>query len=310
MRFAILISFFLLPGLINAQDKAIQTLQFESGSIAPRISVVDTSHKLWKRGGMYRLNLGQGSLSNWAAGGDDFSINVNTTLNLFATYKKNHYNWDNSLDLAFGFLKTTTLGTRKTDDRFDLVSKYTYSVNPKTTIGLLGNVRTQFFNGYSYATDRDKIFASGFLSPGYVLTSLGMDLKPKKEISLFLSPMTSRWVIVKDDTLASKASYGVDSGKNIINQLGAFATVNFEKELVKNLTYKTRLDLFSNYKKNPLNIDVYMTNIIAVKIYKMLSFNWSFDVIYDDDTRIFGPEKDAPALQLKSIIGAGLQVRI
>ena len=166
MRFAILISFFLLPGLISAQDRAIQTLQFESGSIAPRISVVDTSHKLWKRGGMYRLNLGQGSLSNWAAGGDDFSININTTLNLFATYKKNHYNWDNSLDLAFGFLKTTTLGTRKTDDRFDLVSKYTYSVNPKTTIGLLGNVRTQFFNGYSYATDRDKIFASGFLSPG------------------------------------------------------------------------------------------------------------------------------------------------
>ena len=38
--------------------------------------------------------------------------------------------------------------------------------------------------------------------------------------------------------------------------------------------------------------------------------NGSFDVIYDDDTRIFGPDKDAPALQLKSIVGAGFQLRI
>ena len=42
----------------------------------------------------------------------------------------------------------------------------------------------------------------------------------------------------------------------------------------------------------------------------MLSFNWSFDVIYYDDIRILGSDKDAPALQLKSIKGAGFQLRI
>jgi hypothetical protein len=68
--------------------------------------------------------------------------------------------------------------------------------------------------------------------------------------------------------------------------------------------------MFSNYKKNPWNVDVYMTNILAIKVFKMLSFNWSFDVIYDDDTRIFGENKDAPALQLKSIVGAGFQLKI
>ncbi|MGC4101178.1 DUF3078 domain-containing protein [Ferruginibacter sp.] len=310
MRLAIVGFLFLLPCFIAAQDKAIQTMQFESGTIVPKVPAPDTSHKAWKRGGMYRFNLGQGTLSNWAAGGDDFSININTTLNLYASHKKNKFNWDNSLDLALGFLKTTTLGTRKNDDRIDLVSKYTYSINKKTTVGVLGNVRTQFFNGYSYSTTAPKVFSSGFMSPGYVLTSLGMDYKPKKEISMFVSPLTSRWIIVKNDSLAGKASYGVDTGKNVINQLGAFATVNYQKELVKNITYKSRLDMFSNYKRNPWNVDVYMTNILAVKIFKMLSFNWSFDLIYDDDTRIFGPDKDAPALQLKSIIGAGFQLRI
>ena len=310
MRFATFIVLFLLPFVTNAQDKAIRTLQQESGNAIPKVSAPDTSKRIWKKGGMYRLNLGQGSLSNWAAGGDDFSININTTLNLYATHKGKNFNWDNSLDLALGFLKTTTLGSRKNDDRIDVVSKYNYSIGPKATIGLLANLRTQFFNGYSYSATTDKVYASGFLSPGYILTSFGVDLKPKKELSLFLSPVTSRWVIVKNDSLASKASYGVDTGKNVINQLGAFATLNYQKELVKNLTYKSRLDLFSNYKKNPLNVDVYMTNILAVKIFKMLSFNWSFDVIYDDDTRIFGPDKDAPALQLKSIVGAGFQLRI
>jgi hypothetical protein len=310
MRFANLTTFFLLPLFVTAQDKTIRSLQAESGSVLPKVPAPDTSKRPWKTGGMYRLNLGQGSLSNWAGGGDDFSLNINTTLNLYASHKGRNLNWDNSLDLALGMLKTTSLGTRKNDDRIDLVSKYNYSLSRKATIGTLVNLRTQFFNGYSYSATAPKVYASGFMSPGYALTSLGLDYKPKKELSLFMSPLTSRWVIVQDDSLALKAAYGVDTGKNVINQLGAFATLNYQKELVKNLTYKSRLDMFSNYKKNPWNVDIYMTNILAVKIFKMLSFNWSFDVIYDDDTRIFGDEKDAPALQLKSIIGAGFQMKI
>jgi hypothetical protein len=310
MKFAKIALIVLFPTVTNAQDKAIRTLQLESGSVAAKLPLPDTSKKTWKKGGLYRLSLGQGSLSNWAAGGDDFSININTTINLYATHKKNNFNWDNSLDMVFGFLKTTTLGARKNDDRIDFVSKQNYSFDKKATVGTLLNFRSQFFNGFSYSSKGEKNLASSFMAPGYVLTSLGVDYKPKKELSVFMSPLTSRWVIVNNDSLATKAAYGVDSGKNSINQLGAFATVNYNKELVKNLTYKSRLDLFSNYKKNALNVDVYMTNVLAIKVFKMLSFNWSFDVIYDDDTRIFGTEKDAPALQLKSIVGAGFQVRI
>lgn len=309
MKIILLVFVFALPQCILAQDKVIRTLQLESGSVTPKVPAPDTSRKAWKKGGLYRLSLGQGSLSNWAAGGDDFSINISTTLNLYATYKKNKFNWDNSLDLAFGFLKTTTLGSRKNDDRIDMVSKQNYSVNKKMTVGTLLNFRTQFFAGYTFK-DKSKIYASNFLSPGFVLTSFGVDYKPKKELSLFLSPLTSRWIFVRNDSLASKAAYGVDTGANIVNQLGAFATINYQKEIVKNLSYKTRLDMFSNYKKNPWNVDVYMTNILAIRVFKMLSFNWSFDVIYDDDTRIFGENKDAPALQLKSIVGAGFQLKI
>ncbi|MEP6673579.1 MAG: DUF3078 domain-containing protein [Ferruginibacter sp.] len=310
MRFLWVSAILILPLFTAAQDQIIRNLQVESGSAVNKIPVVaDSSHKRWKSGGMYRLSLGQGSLSNWAAGGDDFSLNINSSMNLHATHKKGHFTWDNSLDLVFGYLKTTSLGSRKNDDRLDFVTKYDYSVNSKMNVGYLFNFRSQLLRGYSYPEDI-KTFSSAFLSPGYALISMGLDYRPKKKISVFLSPVTSRWIIVKDDSLAMQGAYGVDSGSNSINELGAFATANYQVELAKNVIYKTRLDMFSNYKKNPWNIDVYMTNLVAVKIFRLLSFNWSFDLIYDDDTRIFGKDKNAPALQLKSIVGAGLQVPI
>ena len=300
----------MLPFFSKAQDRIVKNLRDESGNAVTKIpSTSDTSHKKWKAGGMYRLSLGQGTLSNWAAGGDDFSLNINSSLNVHATHKKGHFTWDNSLDLVIGYLKTTSLGSRKNDDRIDLVTKYDYSVNPKLNIGTLANFRSQMLRGFSYP-DNIKTLSSNFLAPAYALISLGMDYRPKKNISLFISPVTSRWVIVRNDSLSLKAAYGVDTGSNSINELGAFGTANYQVEIAKNVTYKTRLDLFSNYKKNPWNIDIYMTNLVAVRIFKLLSFNWSFDVIYDDDTRIFGKDKNAPALQLKSIIGAGLQLRI
>jgi hypothetical protein len=309
MKVMLLFGIFLLSLCVTAQDKIIRTLQLESGSVTPKVPTPDTVKKAWKKGGIYRINLGQGSLSNWAAGGDDFSLTVNTSLNLFATYKKNNFGWDNSLDLVMGFLNTTTLGSRKNDDRIDFVSKQTYTLDKKTSFATLANFRTQFLAGYSYK-EKTKTYASGFLSPGYILTSIGINSKPVKELSFFVSPLTSRWVIVTNDSLASKAAYGVDTGKTIINQLGSFATINYQKDFVNNVSYKSRLDLFSNYRKNPWNVDIYMTNVLAVKVFKMLSFNWSFDVIYDDDTRIFGDDKNTPALQLKSIVGAGFQLKI
>ena len=56
----------------------------------------DTIPKTWKKGGLYGINISQDSLSNWAAGGDDFSLSVNLVLSLFAFYKKDKHSWDNT----------------------------------------------------------------------------------------------------------------------------------------------------------------------------------------------------------------------
>ena len=289
------------------QDQTVKDLQAGAGK-AIKKDAADTAKKTWKKGGLYNFNIAQASLTNWAAGGDDFSLAVNSLLSLYAFYQKDKHSWDNTFDFNLGYIKTTSLGSRKNDDRFDLLSKYGYALNSKLNVAGLVNLRSQLFKGYTYSNNV-KTLSSNFMAPGYLLVSPGLDYKPNKNLSIFFSPITARWVIVKDTALSNKGAYGVTPGKKSNLEFGAFATINYLKEISKNVTYKARLDLFSNYKKNPQNIDLFMSNILNVKLSKVLSATWGVDFIYDDDVRLFGANKKSAALQIKSLVGIGILVK-
>jgi hypothetical protein len=223
-------------------------------------------------------------------------------------YKKGKQNWDNNLDFFFGYVQTTSLGSRKNDDRYDLLSKYGYNFDGKFFLTGLFNFRTQLFDGYTYSGNRET-FSSTLLSPAYVLTSVGVDYK-RTNFSAFISPLTSRWVIVADRTLAEKGLYGVAPGQRTMNEMGAFSSITYNKSFTPSITYRARLDLFSNYLNNPENIDVFMTNFVSFKVNKWLSTTYNLDLIYDDDVRFFGDYKDSPRLQLKSLLGIGFLLRL
>ena len=164
------------------------------------------SAKTLKTGGLFNLNFGQGSQSNWAAGGDDFSLTIASYLGFYAFYKKDKYSWDNTIDFNYGLINTTSLGTRKNDDRIDLLSKVGYALTSKLDVAALFNFHSQFSKGYNYNSDGSKNLLSDFLAPGYVLLSLGLDYKPVTGLSIFVSPLTSRWTIVDDDSLSAKGA--------------------------------------------------------------------------------------------------------
>jgi hypothetical protein len=111
----------------NAQDATVKDLK-ASASAAIKKDAADTVQKTWKKGGFINLNINQGSLSNWSGGGDKFSFSLNAYVNLYAFYKKDKNSWDNSLDLAYGVVNTTTLGNRKSSDRIEYLSKYGYAL--------------------------------------------------------------------------------------------------------------------------------------------------------------------------------------
>ena len=289
----------------RAQDPTVKDLKNEAAKTITK-DPKDTTNKTWKLGGLFNLNVNQGTLSNWSAGGDKFSFSLNAYLNVFAFYKKNKHSWDNSLDLAYGIVNTTSLGSRKASDRIDLLSKYGYSIAPKWSVSTLFNLRTQFTNGYAYSktasgADTSNVISKTF-APAYVLLSIGVDYKPTDNFSIFISPLTERWVIVGDSAIAPL--YGLLPGKKSKNELGAFVTANYTAKLGANFVYKSRLDLFSNYKQKPQNIDVYWTNALTAKLTKYINFSFNLDMIYDDDTKNVNPAK-GPAPQWLQLMGIG-----
>ncbi len=112
---------------------------------------------------------------------------------------------------------------------------------------------------------------------------------------------------MNDTTLSTL--YGVAPGKKSDFQFGAYASITYMANLGKIVTYTGKLDLFSNYKHNPQNVDLYMTNLFAAKISNVLSVTYSLTLIYDDDVRQFGPNFNAPGLQVQSLLGVGLLLK-
>jgi len=288
-----------------SQDQTVKDLRNEASKSITR-DPKDTIQKKWKLGGLFSLNINEGSLSNWSAGGDKFSFSLNAYLNVYAFYKKNKSSWDNNLDLAYGIVNTTSLGSRKASDRVDFLTKYGYALSPKWNVSALFNLRTQFAKGYAYSKtaaglDTSSVISRSF-SPAYLILSLGFDYKPTADLSIFISPLTERWVIVTDNLIAPL--FGIDPGKRSKNELGAFASVNYLKKLGSSFTYKTRLDLFSNYKQEPQNIDIFWSNVVTAKITKYINFSFNLDMIYDDDTHNVNPAK-GPAPQWLQLMGIG-----
>ena len=97
--------------------------------------------KFGKLGGLLRFTLTQGAQDNWAAGGDKNTLGLTSFFSGYAFYKKGKHSWDNTIDLAYGFLNTTSLGSRKSDDKIDLLSKYGYDIGKNWYLSGLVNFR-------------------------------------------------------------------------------------------------------------------------------------------------------------------------
>ena len=119
-----------------------------------------------------------------------------------------------------------------------------------------------------------------------------------------------RW---ERSNLSSIGAFGVEAGKNFRAELGAYANIAFKKdELMKNVNFLTKLDLFSNYLKNPQNIDISWETLIVLKVNEFISATINTILLYDDDILVKvdeGPEGSAimgKRAQFKEVIGVGL----
>jgi len=160
---------------------------------------------------------------------------------------------------------------RKSTDKIEFNSKVGYNTGGGWNYAGLVNFKSQFAPGYNYKDGvRDGEPISQFLAPAYINIALGMDYKTEY-LSFFISPATGKFTIVKDDALSAAGEFGVDPGDKFRAEFGGSARLAFKKEIFKNVTAATKLDLFSNYFHNPQNIDVDWTFMLNMKVKEWLS---------------------------------------
>jgi len=268
----------------------------------------------WEKGGMFSLTLGQSNFTNWSAGGIN-NISFNALSSLFAKYKKGNLTWDNTLDLGYGLQKLgkgSTAQNQKTDDKIDFASKLGLKATDKLYYALLGNFKTQFYEGVDYET---KTVISNLMAPGYLLIAAGIDYRPNKDFSVFFAPLTSKTTFVSDQVLADAGAYGVEPGDNIKSEFGGYLKTVYTKDIMKNVNLNTKLGLFSNYLNNPQNIDVDWEVLLGMKINKYLTVNINTQLLYDDDIDIAVYDDNGtqtgygPRIQFKEILGIGFSIK-
>ena len=290
----------------------------------------DTSVNGWKKGGFLALNFNQVSLTNWAAGGES-ALSATALGNAFVKYRKNDVYFESVLDAGFGFITTKSESLRKNEDKIELNAKFGKKAKGKFYYAGMLNFRTQMAPGYNFPDDTTVI--SRFLAPGFLSLALGMDYKPNDWFSMFISPATGRSTFVMDQRLADLGQFGVtaatyDAAGNILNQgnksrfeFGAYLRARLQKDLVKNISVVSNLQLFNNYtdpiKAQRANIDVNWENLILIKANKWLTTSIFTNLIYDNDVQV--PVKrivngnevigTGPRMQFKEVLGIGLSIK-
>ncbi|WKZ67227.1 MAG: DUF3078 domain-containing protein [Flavobacteriales bacterium] len=306
-----------MPVAAFAQEDIDPKARDAAAAAAAARHASDSLDGKWQRSGVFNINMTQVNLTNWAAGGFS-SVSGIALFNGTANWKKGRRAWDNSLVLAFGGQHIHN-GTdpQKTDDRIELNSKYGYELNKAWYLAGVLQFKTQFTEGF----DANGTRISNLLAPGYALLGIGFDYRPNDKFTVFISPATARMVIVTDETLWGGSTdpemrvYGVKYGNTTELEAGGYLRAQYQTELAKNITFMTRGDLFSNYLREPGNLDVTWETLWTFKVNSWFAATLNTLLLYDHDTKL--PKVDennipyaGPATQFKQTLGIGLTFKL
>ncbi len=306
---------FVLP---EEEDKALR-----------KMTPIFIKPQFWKIGGIGSINLAQGVISNWAKGGES-SISTLTEVNMFANYSSGNTKWDNNARFKYGLIKSGKKRLRKNEDMFEINSKFgqkafgslgKYAIEKYGAKGInhwyysfLASFKSQIARGYNYPND--SVAVSTFLAPGYLVFALGLDYKPNKQTSLLISPLTLKSTFVTDTALIDQTKYGIDKERKVKNEMGAFLKARFQYNFNDDISLENKLSLFTNYVKNPQNIDIDWEVILRMKITFYMDAVISTHIIYDDDTKVplFNDEGikvgTGPRLQFKEVFSIGFSYKL
>ncbi|MGH7594886.1 MAG: DUF3078 domain-containing protein [bacterium] len=228
------------------------------------------------------LNLTQISFNdNWSQGGENA---LAYAINLLGKSANDlpKANWTTSYKFAFGQTKLGGSSIRKTDDKIDLETMFTYKLGTYVNPYVAATLKTQFAKGFDYSTN-PKTAVSKFFDPGYLTQSVGLGYQPIPQIKTRLGAalrevMTSEFVGYSDDPQTTK----IEKSK-VEGGLESVTEVNWQ--LQSNLLFTGKVELFDPFKDLE-KVVVRSDNTLAAKISKYVSVNFNVQVIKEPEEKV------------------------
>ncbi len=281
-----------MPHIVHAVGS--EHLVGHSRDSAVTTSKVD-SVKYWTKKWTIGLNGSQASYNNWSQGNNN-SVAA-TGSNLFsATYKRARYSYDLLVNLRYGQTKINGSELRKTDDLIHLRNRLNHLLHDdQYTAYFEVDFRTQFDEGF----DKNKVYISDLMSPGYLQETAGLGYKPVDFVQ-FQSGFSLKQTFVADTTLSSR--YGVKKGRHFRSEGGFSLGASIKKNVAKNLTLNSNVQSFTNFLQNVEYTDIMFSNELTGKINSFMNTNIQFVVMYDRD---FNKQ-----IQVKQVLAVGLSFNV
>lgn len=281
---------------------------------------------MWSKTGFVNFNFGQLFLKNWANGGES-SISSLLIFKYNINYLNDNKSWENSMETNFGMQNSKQHPFRKTQDYFLISTKFGFKKANSWKYTSYASLRSQFAKGYNFPNDSVPI--SRFMAPAYLHAGIGIDFFVAQPLSIFVSPLMTKNVIVNDDSLANLGAFGVKAavrnpngsirypGKHFSHETGLYAKAQFKKSFDSTITIASNLELFTAYKLSDLNVDFSWTGLVIVNFNKYFAATLSFEMRYDEDAIYFEDiNKDGikdelgPRTQFKEIVGLGILYKL
>jgi hypothetical protein len=267
----------------------------------------------WTIMGKVSMNLSQVYFSNWSAGGTS-NLTAIGKYTMSANYKKGRNEWTNWVDLALGYSVFFDVDPLKTEDKIEYITSYRYQLHKHWYFTVMGKFATQFAKGYDYTVDSTN-YISRFLAPAWTDVGPGIMYEPIDWFFVNLSPINPAWIIVNDQALADAGAFGlepaeyndegilVSHAKKVKSMFGAKLMVVLQKEVVKNITLGTKLELYSDYLNNPQAIDVNWQVLIGLKVNDWLNVDLQTTLLYDQDIDILDKDGNiGPRIQFREFL--------
>lgn len=258
----------------------------------------------WTQGGSLGLDLSGIGIINPRIGSGANRFGLGGIGGLFANQKKEKAFWENALMLQLSIQRlgktklTDASGFQKNLDLARLTSRAGWKLrSDKLFFAVEGMVQSlllkTYASNYLEAQDSSDQVIARFLSPIELRLSPGLDYRPNVHYSIFYSPLSARLIYVADDSIAARNIHGNDRGKNSSFQLGSNLVVKYTNKYFKErVAANSAISLYSNYLKNPQNVDVLWTNNISISIGKGFSLDLLGELNYDDDVAVVRDRND------------------